>query len=164
MGELEKLKTYLGTRKNVTLEDIIKVTSDASNSSTEDFCFYAASGQMDKAVKTYQSLINEGEEPASLIRAFVYHFLRLLDCVAKIENGSSAESATLSLRPPLMWFRKSEFLMQLKMWKRTAIFDVLALLYKAELECKTTSLPADEIGSWTVMQITGAARKIKAAA
>lgn len=163
MGELEKLITYIGAKKNVVLEDVIKAVSDTSGSSSEDFCFFVASGQMQKALKAYQTLIYEGEEPATLIRALTYHFLRLLECTAKIEAGSTADAAASSVRPPLMWFRKSEFLMQLKTFKRAAVLDVLALLYKAEVDCKTTLLPADEIGSWTVMQITGAARKLRTA-
>ena len=163
MGELEKLKTYIGSKKNVVLEDVIKAVSDTSNSSSEDFCFYVASGQMQKALKTYQTLIYEGEEPASLIRALTYHFLKILECIAKIEAGSTPDSAASSLKPPLMWFRKSEFLMQLKIFKRTAVLDILSLLYKTELDCKTTSFPSIEIGSWAVMQITGATRKLKAA-
>lgn len=162
-GELDKLKTYLGTRKNVTLDDVIKVVSDTSSGSTDDFCFYAASGDMPKALKAYQALVYEGKETATLIRALTYHFLRLLECMAKIENGSTSEAAIAMLRPPVMWFRKSEFMMQLKIWKKKAVFDVLALLYKAELECKTTGLPTNEIGSWTVMQIAGAAKKMKSA-
>lgn len=162
-GELEKLVTYIGTRRNVTFEDVSKAVSDTSNSSIEDFCFYAASGQMQKALRAYQALLNEGEEAATLIRALTYHFLRILECCAKIEKGMTTESAVSGLRPPLVWFLKSEFVMQLKTWKRNALFDVLALLYKAEIDCKTTGLPADEIGSWTIMQITGAARKMRAA-
>ena len=163
-GELEKLKIYIGSRKNVTPDDVVKAVSDTSNSSTEDFCFYVASGQMQKAIKSYQGMLNEGKEATTLLRALTYHFLKILECIAKVEEGSTVESATSGLRPPLMWFRKSEFLMQVKMWKKTAVFDVLALLYKAELDCKTTGFPADEIGSWTIMQVTGAARKMKAAA
>ena len=162
LGELEKLKTYIGTRKNVVLDDVLKAVGDASNNSVEDFCFYVASGQMEKAVKTYQSLLYEGEEPASLIRTLSYHFLKILECIAKIENGGTAEFALSSVKPPVMWFRKSEFLMQLKIWKKSTVFDVLMLLYKAEKDCKLTNLPSDDIASWTVMQVTGAARKMKA--
>lgn len=162
-GELDKLKTYIGARKNVTLDDVMKVVSDTSTGSTDDFCFYVASGDTQKAVKAYQALLYEGKEAASMLRALTYHFLRILECLAKTERGGTAESAIAALRPPLMWFRKSEFVMQLKIWKKNAVFDVLALLYKAELECKTTSMPTEEIGSWTVMQIAGAAKKMRAA-
>lgn len=161
LNELEKLLSYIGAKKNVVLEDVQKAVSDTSGSSLEDLSYYAASGQTERAVAAYQFLLNEGEEPVQLLRNLTYHFLRLLECVADLEKGSSVESVVSGLRPPLMFYRKSDFMMQLKIWKRKALFDVLSLLYKAERDCKTTGYPAEEIGSWTVMQISGAARKLK---
>jgi len=160
-GELEKLQTYIGVRKNIVAQDVIKAVSDTSNSSMEDFCFYVAGGQMQKALHAYQSLLNEGSEAVQLIRALTYHFLKILECIAKIEAGNTPDAAASGLKPPLMWFRKTEFTSQLKIWKRKAVLDVLSLLYKAEQDCKTTGVPTDSVGSWTVMQITGAAKKMK---
>lgn len=37
-GEIEKLITYLGDHKNVTVEDVQKIISDASSSSGDDVC------------------------------------------------------------------------------------------------------------------------------
>ena len=161
LNELEKLVCYIGSKKNVVLEDVRKAVSDTSGSSFEDLSYYTASGQTERAVEAYQFLLNEGEEPVQLLRNLTYHFLKLLDCVAELEKGSTTESVVSGIRPPLMFYRKSDFMMQLKIWKRKPLFDVLALLYKAERDCKTTGYPADEIGSWTVMQISGAARKLK---
>lgn len=160
-GELEKLQTYIGARKNIVADDVIKAISDTSSSSMEDFCFYTASGETQKALHAYQALLNEGEETVQLIRALSYHFLKLIQAVAKTEEGNTADFAASCIKPPLMWFRKAGFVMQLKIWKRKALLDVLALLYKAEKECKTTGFPAEDIGSWTVMQIAGAAKKMK---
>ena len=46
-GEIEKLITYLGDHKNVTVEDVQKIISDASSSSGDDVCFAAAGGYAD---------------------------------------------------------------------------------------------------------------------
>ena len=161
LNELEKLVCYIGSKKNAVLEDVRKAVSDTSGSSFEDLSYYTASGQTERAVEAYQFLLNEGEEPVQLLRNLTYHFLKLLDCVAELEKGSTTESVVSGIRPPLMFYRKSDFMMQLKIWKRKPLFDVLALLYKAERDCKTTGYPADEIGSWSIMQIAGAARKLK---
>ncbi len=161
VNELEKLVCYIGSRKNIVLEDVQKAVSDTSGSSIEDLNYFTASGQTERAINAYQFLLNEGEEPVQLLRNLSYHFYKLLECVANMENGSSADSVVSGLRPPLMFYRKADFTMQLKIWKRKALLDVLSLLYKAERDCKTTGYPAEEIGSWTVMQVSGAARKLK---
>lgn len=161
LNELDKLMTYIGSKRNVTIEDVQKAVSDTSGSSVEDLCYFVAGGQSEKAVNAYQALINEGEEPVMLLRNLTYHFLKLINCAAAIESGKTAEMAASSLRPPLMFYRKSDFTMQLKIWKRQPLLDVLSLLYKAERDCKTTGYPSEEIASWSVLQISGAAKKLK---
>ena len=161
LSELEKLITYEGSKKNITLDDIQKVVCDTADSSVEDLCYLVASGQTQTALNSYQHLLNEGEEPVMLIRSITYHFLKLLDCFALIENGTTIENSILSIKPPLMFYRKADFMMQLKIWKKNSLFDVLSLLYKAEKECKTTGYPSEEIVSYTLMQISGAARKLR---
>lgn len=162
-GELEKLITYIGSKKNITLDDVQKAVSDTSASTFEDVCYFIASGNAEGALKSYRFLLNEGEEPVQVLRQVTYHFMRLLECCGAIEKGATSDGAVAALRPPLMWFRKSDFVMQLKIWKKKAILDVLALLYKAEIDCKTTGYPAEEIASYTLMQISSAAKKLKLA-
>ena len=65
-GELEKLVTYLGTRRNIVLEDVKSAISDTSCSSQEDLCYFTASGDSVKAIEAYRELLHEGEEPVSL--------------------------------------------------------------------------------------------------
>lgn len=159
-GELDKLITYLGTRRNIEIEDIRTVISDTSCSSSEDLCYYTAGGQIAKALDSLRELLNEGGEPVSLVRSLTYHFLKLLNGAAAIEKGQSADSYVSSLKPPVMFFRKADFIQQLRIWKRQSLLDVLELLYHGERDCKTTNLPAAEILSYAIMQIAGAARKL----
>ncbi len=160
-GELEKLLTYLGSRKNITADDVQKAVSDTAATSGEDLCYYTASGDAQNALRAYKFLINEGQEPVQILRLVAYHFLRLLECRAIIENKGTPEGAAATLRPPLIWFRKSDFMMQLKIWNRDSILDVLSLLYKAEKDCKTTGFPAEDIADYTLMQILSAVKRLK---
>lgn len=160
LNELEKLTTYLGTRRNVEITDIKTVIGDTSASSQEDLCYFAAKGEIAKALEAYQELIHAGEEPVSLVRSLTYHFEKLLNCIAMIEKGQSADSTVAALRPPIMFFRKADLVWQLKVWKRQAVSDVLELLYNCERQCKTTNMPAEECLSYTLMQIGGAARRL----
>lgn len=159
-GELEKLTTYLGTRRNIVLEDIKTAISDTSCSSLEDLCYFTAGGNSAKAMESYQELLHEGEEPVSLTRNLTYHFFKLLSSAAAIENGQTADAVVAAIRPQVMFFRKNDLIMQLKIWKRKDINNVLELLYKCERNCKTTNYPAEEILSYTILQIAGAAKRL----
>ena len=160
LNELEKLTTYLGTRRNVEINDIKTVIGDTSSASQEDLCYFIAKGEIAKALEAYQELLNTGEEPVSLVRSLTYHFEKLLNCIANMEKGQSADSTVAALRPPVMFFRKADLVQQLKIWKKQTVLDVLDLLYKCERQCKTTNFPAEEILSYTLMQIGGAARRL----
>ena len=159
-GEIEKLITYLGDHKNVTVEDVQKIISDASSSSGDDVCFAAAGGYADKALAAFNKLVNEGNEPISIIRSLTYHFNKILTCKAYMENGDTVDKAVFKLQPRIIFFRESSFKRQVSIWPREKLLSVLELLYKCERDCKTTNMPVVEIVSYTLMQISSAARKL----
>lgn len=161
ISEIEKLMIYMGTRKNITNDDVIQVISDNSAASGDDVCYFTASGQIDKALQAYNRLLNEGSEPASIIRNLMYHFMKILGSVAQMEKGESLDAAIAKITPPIIFFRKNSFKTQVSMWKKERLLGVMELLYKAERDCKTTGMPAEEIVSYTIMQIASAAAKMR---
>ena len=161
ISEIEKLMIYMGTRKNITNDDVIQVISDNSAASGDDVCYFTASGQTDKALQAYNKLLNEGSEPASIIRNLMYHFMKILGSVAQMEKGETLDAAIAKITPPIIFFRKNSFKTQVSMWKRERLLGVMELLYKAERDCKTTGMTAEEIVSYSIMQIASAAAKMR---
>jgi DNA polymerase-3 subunit delta len=160
-NELNKLVTYMGSNKNIGINDVLTVISDTAASSQEDLCYFVALGQTEKAISSYNRLIFEGENPVSLIRTLSYHFMKLLDCAVKIEKGETADKVVFSLRPPLMFFRKNAFLSQLRVWNKNRILSALNLLYQTERECKTTDFPAEQAASFALMRIANGVRRFR---
>ncbi|MBP5353496.1 MAG: DNA polymerase III subunit delta [Alphaproteobacteria bacterium] len=159
-GEIDKLAMYLGERKNVTRQDAEAAVSDVAGANIEDLCYYTAGGDVTKATAVFNRLIKEGEDASMLIRQLSYHFMKLLDCGAQIENGATTDGALKSLRPPLMFYRKDDFTRQLRIWRKDYLMDALGKLYDCERDCKTTGMPAEEIASYTIMRLAGAAQKL----
>ena len=160
LGEIEKLITYIGDKKNVTPDDIRAVIADQSSSSSEDVCYYTAGGYSEKAQAALQKMLNEGEEPVSITRSLAYHFSRLLTCMAAVEKGETPDKAVDKLVPRLLFYRVSSFKRQLAIWPKDRLFSVMELLYKCEKDCKTTNMPAPEILSYTILQIASAAARL----
>lgn len=160
MGEIDKLMTYMGDRKNITTEDVVAIISDNSASTADDVCYYVAGGQTEKALASFTKLLNEGSEPISIIRNVTYHFNKLLTCLGMVEQGETVDKALMRLTPPIIFFRKSSFKMQVSLWPKERLFSVLELLYKCERDCKSTNMPVEEIVSYTLMQIGSAAAKL----
>lgn len=159
MSEIEKLKTYMGEAKNVTIDIIAKVISDQSNSSSEDICYAAMGGDKNSAIKLFAKYVAEGNEPVLLIKAMERHVMRLLDCAAKTEKGNSIEKVVSSLTPKLMYYREEAFKSQLRKWRRDKIFSILDLLYDTEKSCKTTGMPEDEIVERMLLRVASAANR-----
>ena len=86
LGEIDKLITYMGDKKNVTTDDIQICISDQSAASGDDVCYFAANGQTDKALKSFRKLVKEGNEPISIIRSLSYHFNKILTVKAFMEK------------------------------------------------------------------------------
>ena len=160
-NEIDKLAMYLGERKNVTIADVKAAVSDVAGANYEDFCYYVAGGEVMKACAMFERLLKEGEEPATIIRQVTYHFNKLLSCAAQTESGKSTDETIKSLRPPLMFYRKTAFMQQLRIWTRERLLGALSMLYDCERDCKTTNLPAEQVASYCVMRISSAARKLK---
>lgn len=160
-GEIDKLAMYLGERKTVDIADVKAAVSDVAGANFEDLCYYVAGGDTLKATQMFTRLLKEGEEPASIIRQLSYHFSKLLGCVAIIEQGKSTDEAVKSLRPPLMFYRRSAFESQLRFWSKELLLRVLGMLYDCERDCKTTNLPAEQCAGYCILRISGAVRKAR---
>lgn len=161
LNELDKLITYMGNRKEITIEDIRTVISDTGAASQEDLSYFVAQGAIEKAINSYNRLIFEGENPVTIIRAISYHFMKLLDCAIKMEEGKTAEKVVDALRPPLIFFRKGAFISQLKVWNKNRILNALNLLYQTERECKTTDLPSEQIASFAIIRIANGVKRFR---
>lgn len=160
-GEIEKLLTYIGDNKEVSVADVQAVVSDVAGANFEDLCHFTALGETLKAGAIYNRLVFEGEAPATLIRQITYHFSKLLNFVAAMEKGEKADQVINAYRPQIIYFRKPAFIEQLRLWNRNRILSVLELLYECERDCKTTSYPAEQLVSYTILRIAGAANKFK---
>ena len=158
-SEIDKLSVYMDDRQLITPQDVEAAVSDVAGANVEDLCYFVAGGEVLKAGRMFDRLIKQGEEPASLIRQIAYHFSKLLDCVAQMEQGNRAEDTIRNLRPPLMFYRKNAFIQQLQVWNRERLLSALKLLYDTERDCKTTNIPAEQTAGYMLLRLSGAAKK-----
>lgn len=157
--ELDKLALYSSDNKNITIEDIRAVVGDIAGADYDDLSYFVANGNTLKACAVFERLVKEGNEIATIVRQISYHFVKLLSVSALINEGKNTEEALKSLRPPLMFYRKDDFIRQLKIWNKERILSALSMLYECERDCKTTSVPAESVAEYCILRITGAVKK-----
>jgi DNA polymerase-3 subunit delta len=155
-SELEKLALYMGGPGRVRLEDAALCIGDTASLSLDDLAAASAEGDQATAQRILDRLFLEGTSPIAVLRSLQRHFQRLHLTAGAVARGRSPDQALALLKPP-PHFRLAEHLRaELPRWPIDRIAMALDLLLAAEIDGKTTGMPAEELCSRTVMQLARA--------
>lgn len=160
-SEIDKLAVYMGNRQDITAKDVKAAVSDVAGANIEDLCYFVAEGSIQKACNMFERLLKEGQESATLIRQIAYHYAKLLQCVAQIDNSQTIDEAISAIRPPLMFYRKNSFKQQLQIWNKERLLRIMKSLYDTEKDCKSTGFPAEQCAAYFVLRLSDAANKLR---
>jgi DNA polymerase-3 subunit delta len=133
------------------------VTGDSAALSQDDLAMAAAEGDQASAGRVLDRLLNEGVSPITILRGLQRHFTRLHQAAGLLQDGRTADQAIAGLKPPPHFRVSGRMKGQLGRWPAERIGTALDLLLTAEMECKTTGLPANEICGRAILQLTRAA-------
>lgn len=154
--ELEKLALYKGNHGTVTEEDARLCIGDSSAVELDDLIYAVGDGDQNTVQRAYGRLMGEGASPVTILNATARHFLRLHETRGRMSEGKSLEQALMALRPPLFFKVKGRFQHQAGMWTEQLIVRALDVLNEAEMNAKSTDLPAEAITERALMQIAQA--------
>jgi DNA polymerase-3 subunit delta len=157
-SEMEKLALYMGSGAGrVRLEDAVACVGDSAALSLDDIALAAAEGDHATVQRVLARVLMEGTSPISVLRAVSRHFQRLHLAAAQIAAGKSPDQAVQALKPPPIFKVADRVKRQAQRWQPSRLADAMGLLVAAELDCKTTGLPAPEICGRALMQLARAA-------
>lgn len=154
-SELDKLITFKGADKSpVTLEDAQACCGTAGADVLDDLVYAVANHQPEKALKTYAQLMEEDVPFIVVLRSLQNHFRRLHLTKARIEEGSSIESALKSLTPPIFFKQENTFKRQLQQWSLDNLSNALSRLMSLEAVCKKTGTPVETFCAQAILGIS----------
>ena len=156
-GEIAKLALYMGEEKRIRLEDAAAVTGDSAALSQDDLAMAISEGNLEDAQRILDRLLAEGVSPVTVIRSLQRHFTRLHQAAGLMREGKNPEAALAALRPPPHFRLAGRMKGQLQRWPADKLATALELLLTAELDCKSTGLPAPEICGRAALQLARAA-------
>jgi len=169
-GELEKLALYMGsptqdgstttqnTPRPVKEADVRAAVGDNAASVIDDVIYSAASGDTAKLETSLVRVMADGTHAVQLVRATQRHFQRLHMARGHMAQGMNPDQAAKSLRPPIMFKLADAFRVQLNLWPEHKLTRAFAVLSQAEIDCKTTGLPANAICGRALLTIAQAAK------
>jgi len=156
-AELEKLAIYAGDGAQVSLKDAIACVGENLTVSVDSVVYAVASGDRPRADAALCRAYNDGISPIQVLRATQRHFQKLHRVAGLISTGTSADQALGTLRPPLIYKFKSQFLRQAQAWPLPQVERTLYILQEAEIQCKSTGMPAKSVCHRALLRIAGAA-------
>lgn len=157
--ELAKLALYRGAPGRITLEDAVDCIGDGAAMDQDDLALAVADGDQSSVQRLLDRLWREGVSPISVIRTLTRHFLRLHLAAGWMVQGRSVDQAVAALKPPPIFRVTPRLKSQAQRWSVDRLGTALDLLLNAEMDCKTTGLPAEAICGRCLTQLTAAARK-----
>jgi DNA polymerase III subunit delta len=153
--ELEKLITYAGEAKQLTLHDVQALVDYNRETSFDDMVNAVADRNLKSLESTLTRLLREGSQPVAYLRALQRYFNRLYFIRAQMQAlGQSAEMVIQGLRPPVFFRQVPILTRHVQSWNSEQIVRALRLLINAELACKTSDLPLIPASSRRLLQIT----------
>jgi len=157
-SELEKLTLYAGEGGRVEIEDARLSISDTAAIELDDAVMAAAEGDAVRVERVLGRVLQQGESPVSIIRALLRHLHRLHAFVARLGGGASIDEMLRTARPPIFFKQEDSFRRQLGLWTEARLRPLLDRVAKAELNMKTTGLPAETICREAMLAVAQAAR------
>lgn len=156
-SELEKIIIYKGGEANaVSLKDVQACCGEAGAQGLDDLVYNVGGHQPDKALRTYNQLLEEGVSFIAIVRALQNHFRRLHMIRARTDKGEPLEEAMRFLQPPVFFKQEPAFKTQAGRWNLRSLDKVLTRLADLEAACKRTHAPADTLCAQAVLAISAA--------
>ena len=144
-NELEKIGNYSLNKKNLKLEEIIKLTNLADNYSASELVDHSLAKNTRKTVTILNENNYSDEDNIIIIRTLLNKLKRLVKIYEIDEDKDNIEQAISAYKPPIFWKDKPLVIQQINLWNK---YDLKNLIYKTneiELLIKKNSTTAKNI-------------------
>ena len=135
-NELEKIESFLGSKKTLNTEDALKLTNLFENYSIKDL----VNNCLAKNKKNTLRIINENvfvmEDCIMIIRSMLIAANRLLKLIQKEKEIQNIDQLLTTFKPPIFWKEKPILKQQINNWKEESIKDLIYRIGHIELMIK----------------------------
>ncbi|MBP7670045.1 MAG: DNA polymerase III subunit delta [Ferrovibrio sp.] len=157
-GEINKLLLYKGDEPGpITLEDAEACVGDSSAGNLDDAAFAAFGGDIPALAEALAQSEMAGESPVAILRVTQKHAQRLHLGLSRMGIGGG-DPKFLAKTLGVFWKREDAFVRQLRLWSPERLMRALEILTDAELQAKSTGIPAEAVTGDALLRIARAAR------
>ena len=135
-NELNKIENFLGSKRQLNIDDTLKLTNLSENYSIKDL----VNNCLAKNKKNTLKIINENvfvlEDCIIIIRSMLNSANRLLKLLQKKKEIPNIEQLLKSYKPPIFWKEKPILKEQINNWKEESIKELIYKIDRVELMIK----------------------------
>lgn len=158
-AELEKLALYKGDGGGeVSLDDAMACAGDTAALSLDAVLMSAAGGDQRTLDNALERAFTEGLSPVAVLRLLARHLQRVQLVQARVARGQTPDQAMKTLRPQVMFTQADAFRGQVRQWSRATLAQAMDIVTEAEMDCKSTGMPAEAVCGRALMRVAQAAR------
>ncbi len=138
-NELKKIESFLINKKNITLQEIIKLTNVANNYSASELIDHSLA----KNTRKTATILNENnfsdEDSIIIIRTLLAKLKRLVKIYELIDEKDNIDQAVSSFKPTIFWKDKPLVTQQIKSWRKNNLKSLIYESNKIEFLIKKNS-------------------------
>ena len=144
-NELEKISSYLRSKKNINLQDLLKLTNLAENYNVSELVEQCLSKNVKKTVNILNENNQNTDENILILRSFLGKLKRLKILKINLENTRNIDEVIASAKPPIFWKEKNLVKQQLNNWSLKDIKFLLNTVNDLELIIKKNNQIANYV-------------------
>ena len=138
-NELDKIDSFVKNKKNINIDQIMKLTNLAENYSVSELIDSYLAANFKKTI----NILNENnfsiEDCMLITRTLLVKSKRLYKLLLEINNNKSIEEAISSFNPPIFWKDKETIKQQIKNWSLNRTENLIYKTNELELLIKKNS-------------------------
>jgi len=139
-NELDKIDNYSLNRKNINLDEILKLTNLAENYNASELI----DGCLSKNLKKTVNILNENNYSAEdcilITRTFLIKLKRLFKIKKELELTKNIDNVITAFKPPIFWKDKETVKQQVGKWHLNQIENLIFETNEIELLIKKNSV------------------------
>ena len=144
-NELEKIENFSLNKKNLNIEDIIKLTNLADNYSASELVDHSLAKNTRKTVTILSENNYSDEDNIIIIRTLLAKLKRLVKIYELVDEKNNIEQAISACKPPIFWKDKPLVTQQIRSWKKENLKNLIYKTNEIELLVKKNSVLAKNI-------------------